>query len=87
MKRWLRILFAELIFINQHNNVKNIQFLRGLHSLSIINTNGYIHGVLLDKKHKLRPALSNEFYFRWAVGKAINHPTAKAGKLQMVSPS
>lgn len=46
----LRILFAELIFIYQHNNVKNIRFLKGLRSLSIINTNGYMHGVLLDKK-------------------------------------
>lgn len=39
-----------ILFIYQHNNVKNIQFLRGLHSLSIINTNGYMHSVLLDKK-------------------------------------
>lgn len=48
-----------------------------------------MHGVLLDKKYKLRPAVSNEFYFRWAVasGEAINHPTAKVGTLQIVSPS
>lgn len=53
-------------------------FLRGLHSLSIINTNGYMHSVLLDKKNKLRPVLSNEFYFGWAVGESNKSSDCKS---------